>query len=166
MLIRIANEKDAEGIFAVRKKTVSEQNYFVTITEEFKVDIESQKAKIFQNKQNGGLNLVADDSGRIVGFLTFKRNPLKRLNHTGSFGMGILEDYRNQGIGYKMLRNLIIWAKKQNGLEKICLGVLSTNERAIATYKKAGFEEEGREIRQIKFENGKYADNILMGLII
>lgn len=166
MLIREATETDAEGILVIRKSTISEQNYFISTNEEFHVDVEMQRRKILQNKRDGGLTLVAENNGEIIAFLTFKRNPMKRLNHTGSFGMGIVENYRNQGLGSKMLLHLIDWAKKQNGIEKICLGVLSTNERAIAMYKKFGFKEEGREVRQIKFENGQYVDDIIMGLFI
>ncbi|WP_369900138.1 N-acetyltransferase family protein [Bacillus manliponensis] len=166
MLIREAVESDAEEILAIRKRTIAEQNYFLPTSEEFHVDVEMQRSKIATNKQSGGVTLVAEDNGEVIAFLTFSRNQMKRLRHTGSFGMAIAEKYRNQGLGSKMLLHLIDWVKIQSGIEKVCLGVLSTNERAIAMYKKIGFVEEGREVRQVKLENGDYVDNVMMGLFI
>ncbi|WP_255258191.1 GNAT family N-acetyltransferase [Bacillus sp. AFS018417] len=164
LFIREATEKDAECILYIRKSIISQNEFFLVTSEEFHVDIEMQKQRTITNSQQGGVTFVAEDGERIVGFLVFTRNSMKRLNHTGSFGIGILDNYRNQGAGTKMLLQLIDWAKTQDGIEKICLGVISTNERAIKVYGKIGFKEEGREKQQIKFENGQYADNIIMAL--
>ncbi|HDX9578465.1 TPA: GNAT family N-acetyltransferase [Bacillus pseudomycoides] len=164
--IREATENDVAEILYIRKGIISQNEFFISTSEEFHVDVEAQKNKTLTNSRQGGVTFVAEDDEQIVGFLVFKRNLMKRLNHTGSFGMGILEDYRNQGVGTKLLPQLIDWAKTQEGIEKICLGVFSTNERAIKVYEKIGFKEEGRERGQIKFEDGRYADNVLMALDI
>ncbi|PEA53320.1 GNAT family N-acetyltransferase [Bacillus pseudomycoides] len=166
MFIREATESDAAEILCIRKSIISQNEFFIPTSEEFHVDIETQREKTITNSKQGGVTFVAEDGGRIVGFLVFTRNSLKRLNHTGLFGMGILEDYSNQGVGTKLLSQLIGWAKTQEGLDKICLGVFSTNERAIKVYEKIGFKEEGREKRQIKFADGRYADNVLMALYL
>lgn len=166
LYIREATESDAAEILCIRKSIISQNEFFIPINEEFHVDVETQREKTITNSQQGGVTFVAEDGERIVGFLVFTRNSMKRLNHTGLFGMGILEDYRNQGVGTKLLLQLIDWSKTQEGIEKICLGVFSTNERAIKVYEKIGFKEEGREKRQIKFEDGRYADNVLMALHI
>ncbi|HDX9590997.1 TPA: GNAT family N-acetyltransferase [Bacillus pseudomycoides] len=166
MFIREATESDAAEILCIRRSIISQNDFFIPTSEEFHVDIEAQREKTITNSQQGDVTFVAEDGGRIVGFLVFTRNSMKRLNHTGLFGMGILEDYRNQGVGTKLLSQLIGWAKTQEGIEKICLGVFSTNERAIKVYEKFGFKEEGREKRQIKFEDGRYADNVLMALYL
>jgi len=166
LFIREAAESDAAEILYLRKSIISQNEFFIPTSEEFHVDIETQRKKTITISQQGGITFVAEDGGRIVGFLVFTRNSMKRLNHTGSFGMGILEGYRNQGVGTKLLSQLIDWAKTQKGIEKICLGVFSTNERAIKLYEKIGFKEEGREKRQIKFEDGRYADNVLMALYL
>lgn len=164
--IREATESDAAEILSIRKSIISQNEFFIPTSEEFYIDIESQRKKTITISQRGGVTFVAEDDERIVGFLVFTRNSMKRLNHTGLFGMGILEGYRNQGVGTKLLSQLIDWAKTQEGIEKICLGVFSANERAIKVYEKIGFKIEGREKRQIKFEDGRYADNVLMALYL
>ena len=54
------------------------------------------------------------------------------------------------------------WAEKNPLIEKVSLGVLSTNYRAIALYKSMGFVEEGRKIKEIKINENEYVDDILM----
>jgi RimJ/RimL family protein N-acetyltransferase len=44
----------------------------------------------------------------------------------------------------------------------VSLAVLATNERAIAVYKKLGFVEEGRRIKEIKIGPSQYIDDVLM----
>ncbi|MFD0770102.1 GNAT family N-acetyltransferase [Bacillus sp. CGMCC 1.60114] len=85
MFIREATEKDAEGILYTRKSIISQNEFFLVTSEEFHVDIEMQKKKTITNSQQGGVIFVAEDGERIVGFLVFTRNSMKRLNHTGSF---------------------------------------------------------------------------------
>ncbi|MGX1262347.1 RimJ/RimL family protein N-acetyltransferase [Rossellomorea marisflavi] len=164
MIIRNATESDAEAIIAIRRNTISEQEYFLTTDEEFSLDDEGQVQEMNDRAKAGGMTFVAEVEGEVVAFLFFNRSRMKRMRHNGSFGIGILPDYRNRGLGTQMLHHLIGWAREQGDIEKICLGVFAINERAIASYRKAGFVEEGREIRQYKFDDGRYVDNVLMGL--
>ncbi|GAB6448952.1 hypothetical protein bcgnr5369_68710 [Bacillus cereus] len=43
---------------------------------------------------------------------------------------------------------------------------LGYNDRAIKVYKRMGFVEEGRQRKQIKYEDGSYGDDVLMGFYI
>ncbi|MBM7646151.1 RimJ/RimL family protein N-acetyltransferase [Scopulibacillus daqui] len=38
--------------------------------------------------------------------------------------------------------------------------------RAMHVYKKMGFKEEGRQVNQIRFEDGTYVDDILMAIYL
>jgi ribosomal protein S18 acetylase RimI-like enzyme len=44
----------------------------------------------------------------------------------------------------------------------VSLGVFSTNQRAISLYKKMGFVEEGRKIKEFKMSEREYVDDIIM----
>ncbi|HDR7854648.1 GNAT family N-acetyltransferase [Bacillus paranthracis] len=164
MKIRIASVEDAEYILSIKQEIILSTSFFVSSPSEIPSNFKKEKQRIEDSVEKGGVTLIAEIDNAIVGFLSFSRNPMERLHHVGSFGMGIKKEFCNYGIGTKMLSYLINWAKAQKGLEKICLGVLSNNKRAIHVYKKLGFQEEGRQIKQIKFENGEYADDILMAL--
>jgi diamine N-acetyltransferase len=64
-----------------------------------------------------------------------------------------------------MLTKLIELARKEK-LHKISLHVVSDNENAVHLYRKLGFRTEG-VIRDSYFgEDGKYHDQLAMGLIL
>jgi ribosomal protein S18 acetylase RimI-like enzyme len=76
--------------------------------------------------------------------------------------MGVLAEYRSQGIGQALLETLLSWAQARGGIEKVCLSVHADNQRAISLYKKLGFEVEGIRKRETCFGPGQYADAVLM----
>ncbi|WP_308221914.1 GNAT family N-acetyltransferase [Lysinibacillus sp. BPa_S21] len=103
---------------------------------------------------------IAQYQRKIVGWLVIQSPQRKRLAHKGTFGMMVLNKYR--GLSKLLIENLLKWAKYNPYIEKISLGVFSTNERAIALYKKMGFVEEGRKINEIKLHDNEYIDDVLM----
>ncbi|MGE6537464.1 N-acetyltransferase family protein [Bacillus luti] len=168
-MIRLAKEVDTESIMDIRKEIIlseSTTKFFIVSPNQLPNDIDSEKEKIRKSNEKGNLYIVYEVDSKVVGFLLFNRYELERLRHAGTMGMGIREAYCNQGIGTKLIEFLISWAKEQRGLEKICLGVVSINDRAIKVYKRMGFVEEGRQRKQIKYEDGLYGDDVLMGFYI
>ncbi|PFZ65182.1 GNAT family N-acetyltransferase [Bacillus wiedmannii] len=168
-MIRLAKEVDAESIIDIRKEIILSETttkFFIVSPKKLPNDIDTEKEKIRKSNEKGNLYIVYEVDSKVVGFLLFNRYELERLRHAGTMGMGIREVYCNQGIGKKLIEFLISWAKGQKGLEKICLGVVSINDRAIKVYKRMGFVEEGRQRKQIKYEDGTYGDDVLMGLYI
>ncbi|WLR42219.1 GNAT family N-acetyltransferase [Bacillus carboniphilus] len=164
-MIRIATESDAESIIEIRKGIILSENttkFFLSSPNNIPVDVNKEQEKINTSQSKGNLNIVFEVDDQVIGFLVFYRFEQERLRHAGTLGMGIKEEYCNQGIGTKLIQDLLKWATKQNGLEKICLGVVSVNERAMKLYKRMGFAEEGRQRNQIKYEDGTYADDLLM----
>jgi RimJ/RimL family protein N-acetyltransferase len=164
-VIRLAKEFDAETIIDIRKEIILSETttkFFVSSPNELPSNVNEEREKIQRSCEKNNLYIVFQVDGKVVGFLDFNRYEHERLKHAGSMGMGIREEYTNQGIGTKLIEFLINWAKKQKNLEKICLGVVSVNDRAIKVYKRIGFVEEGRQRNQIKYEDGSYGDDILM----
>lgn len=164
--VRQAQLHDAEAILRVRRELIEEETFFISTVDEFRVTKEEQEKSLEQTKKQGGVTLVAEADGEVIGFLSFKRSPMKRLSHAGFFGMGLTKSIRNQGAGKMLIHEMQQWGSKQEGLEKICLGVLSSNERAVHVYQKMGFVEEGRERNFLKFADGSYADNRLMAFFL
>ncbi|NMA61739.1 MAG: GNAT family N-acetyltransferase [Firmicutes bacterium] len=70
----------------------------------------------------------------------------------------------NQGYGTDAMRVFLRFMFDQMNLNKVKLSVFSFNERAIAMYKKCGFQQEGR-LRQELFRDGEYHDLIIMGIL-
>jgi RimJ/RimL family protein N-acetyltransferase len=73
-------------------------------------------------------------------------------------------DCWSQGYGSDALRALLRFAFDEMNLHRVYLEVFADNERAIVSYKKCGFVEEGRQ-RQHHFRRGAYRDSLIMGCL-
>jgi RimJ/RimL family protein N-acetyltransferase len=63
------------------------------------------------------------------------------------------------------MRYAVDWARKKKDIEKIHLGVFSTNKRALHLYQTTGFKVEGVLKRQYLIK-GAYVDEIVMDLFV
>jgi len=122
------------------------------------VDIE-ERAALFARSMDGSVVAVA--GGRIVGFLHVEAS----RHGFGEFGMLVDRDWRGRGVGSALIQAAIGWARGQ-GLHKLCLEVFAHNAAAIAVYRKSGFVEEGRRVKQYRRANGELWDSIIMGLAL
>jgi RimJ/RimL family protein N-acetyltransferase len=143
---------------------MQEMEFQVSEPDEFTMTEDDEKVWIRRlNDSSGDLALVAELNGKVVGLIDFHCNARrKRLRHTGSFGMTVQKEFRNDGIGALLITELLAWAKSHPYIEKVGLAVLSTNACAIHLYRKLGFIEEGRRKNEIRIAPDKYVDDILM----
>lgn len=161
--LRTGNINDAEAVLELEKEVLLENEFMISVIEEFEETSEQLRSwiqKILENEREQ--LIVAEISGEVVGLIVFRSKNTKRLSHTGSFTAMIKKEYRNQGIGKLLIKELLNWAEQNPLIEKVSLGVLSTNQRAIELYKSMGFVEEGRKIKEVKFSKDLYVDDILM----
>ena len=163
-IIRNVKLEDAEVLLDIESSVISEGEYFIVVSEEVeKKSIQEEKERIQRILDNLKETLiVAEVTGVVVGSIEFRSQARKRLSHTGSVSMSISKDYRSMGIGKALLKALLDWAEENPLIEKVSLGVFSTNLRAISLYKQMGFLEEGRLIKEYKLNNGEYIDDVLM----
>lgn len=166
MIIREARIEDAEALLKHAEKVYGEGRNLLTTPEEFKVSLDQEIDWIKDNMKKGHLTLVAEQESTIVGMLNATKGSRKRVKHICMFGISIQEDFCNHGLGSKMIQRLLDWAKEDKDIEKVCLEVFAHNERAIHVYEKLGFKVEGRKERHVKFEDGTYSDELIMGQFI
>jgi RimJ/RimL family protein N-acetyltransferase len=105
--------------------------------------------------------LVAVGGGEIVGMLHVERS---RFGF-GDLGMAVARGWRGRGVGSALVVEAIAWAREQ-GLHKLTLSVFPHNEAAIALYRKFGFVEEGRLVKQFRRSSGELWDAVQMGLLL
>lgn len=74
------------------------------------------------------------------------------------------KNHWGRGIGRAVSRAVVDWSFSELNLNRLCLSVLATNERAIRLYESLGFSEEGR-LREAQFRGGRFLDVILMGVL-
>jgi len=109
--------------------------------------------------------IVAFYKDKIVGHAQIFKFPHPRRKGTGDLIIYLHQDFHNVGLGTAMLSELIALAKAE-GLHKIGLSVVADNKRAIHLYQKFGFKNEGLKKDAYFGEDGKYHDELVMGLII
>ena len=114
--------------------------------------------------RDNDIQVYAVQGDTVVGWCDIVRRKRGVFSHTGGLGMGILKPHRGKGLGSMMMEECIKQARA-NGLEKICLEVYSHNTAGIALYKKFGFVQEGVKQKEVKID-GKYFDNVVMGLLL
>lgn len=104
--------------------------------------------------------LVAVVEGRVVGLLGmhFGRG---RQAHTAHLGMMVHDSYQGQGIGTALMEAAIALAENWMGTTRLELTVYTDNERAVALYRRFGFEIEGT-LRDYALRDGRYVDAYMM----
>lgn len=86
---------------------------------------------------------VAEDNGKIIGFLStsskIEKEYKKGLKIAQIDSLMILEEYRSQGIGTKLINEFKKWAESIKA-ERLIVLASSPNARGIEFYKKQGFD--------------------------
>jgi ribosomal protein S18 acetylase RimI-like enzyme len=100
--------------------------------------------------------------GEVIGWCDAAPYSHIGMDHVAVLGMGILSDYRNMGIGSKLLDEVITHAIEKNKIEKIELEVFKSNICGVSFYKKHGFQIEGEKVKARKLD-GEYDNLLVMG---
>lgn len=86
-------------------------------------------------------------------------------NRTAIFGIALGEKaYWGQGFGTDATRTMLRFAFEELNLHRVELEVFDFNPRAMRSYEKAGFRQEGTR-RQALFRHGRYHDVHLMSVL-
>ncbi|MNP52873.1 Spermidine N(1)-acetyltransferase [compost metagenome] len=102
---------------------------------------------------------------KLCGYVGFRYPTLIRSNHhVYEINIAVHPRYQHEGIGTRLMEKMMDWAAEQ-GIKKLSLRVLSSNDRALKFYEKCGFEREGRLIKEF-YVGGRYVDDILMGYFL
>ncbi len=165
--LRTAVEQDAAPLLATITAYIADNEGMSWAPDEYRKTEDDRRDFIRRKRDNPAeILILAELNGEIVGNIDFHVGNRQRTAHAGEFGMGMLPKVRGRGLGTLLLNKLIAWANDVPQLEKINLRVISNNPRAMALYRKLGFVEEGRRAREIKYSDGSYADEILMGKLL
>lgn len=124
MLIRKMEEGDLEEVCAIERETFSEPwsktSFLETISDE------------------NNCYLVAVIDGTVAGYCGY----CGVAGEGYIYNVAVKADFRQQGIGYRMLNELIEHAQNK-GIYSLTLEVRKSNYPAINLYKKLGFMEAG-----------------------
>jgi L-phenylalanine/L-methionine N-acetyltransferase len=115
--------------------------------------------------QEGHYILVACAGNEIVGqagLHPVAQSP--RRSHAMHLGMAVRADWHGKGVGSSLMEALLALADGWLNVIRIELTVFVDNERALALYKKFGFEVEGTH-KAYALRAGRYVDTYSMGRV-
>lgn len=156
IVIEKASCEDAQAIIDYLKQAGGETDNLTFGADEFNFTVEEEEKHIKQlENSRDEVMFVAKDNGKIVGDASLSRLP-RRMKHRGDFGIAVLKEYWNKGIGSRLLNEIINFAK-ENSFEVIDLQVRSDNKGAIHLYEKFGFKKIGTHESFFKIGNEEIA---------
>jgi RimJ/RimL family protein N-acetyltransferase len=141
--------------------TVAREGIYLASTEA--KPLESLRGFVLSSIEKRNPIMFAMDDERLVGWCDITRSHTQISAHCGHLGMGVLADYRGQGIGTRLI-TAALDAAREAVIPRVELTVYATNLAAIKLYRKAGFVEEGR-MRGYALLKGEYVDAIGMARV-
>lgn len=159
VLLRSAEEKDAEALIDYMKITAAETPFLLREPDEISLTIEQEQAFIKAKKDSENeLLLIAETGGRHIGNASLmSAGGFKRYRHRCEIAIALYQEYCGLGIGKAMLEMVFDIAKKA-GYEQAELEVIANNKPAIALYEKIGFQKYGTFPDNMKYVDGSYVD--------
>jgi RimJ/RimL family protein N-acetyltransferase len=112
-----------------------------------------------------GKVFTIEHEGRAIGQANYRDWQPKAKS--AEVGIGIGEPALwSKGLGREALRLLVRHLVDDLGAHRISLHVLAFNDRAISSYRAAGFDVEGIERDAVMTDKGFYADDVAMAYIV
>jgi ribosomal protein S18 acetylase RimI-like enzyme len=166
--IRILTEDDAAAFQALRLSGLRESPAAFGSTYENEVDTPLQQIVTQLAGGAGGEDVVfgaLDDDGVLVGVAGMRRGTTLKTQHRGGvWGMYVAPEARGRGVG-RALVSAIIEHARSLGMERLVLGVETTNQPARALYHALGFVTYGIEPQAYRLDD-EYWDSELMTLTL
>jgi RimJ/RimL family protein N-acetyltransferase len=137
------------------------QRYFFSRAAE----VEWLKARTTRPLGYENLNFAVDTlaEGRHIGSIGVHDTRAEDRKATVGIVIGA-KDLWDQGYGTDAMRTLLRFMFDEMNLHRVMLHVDERNARAIASYRRSGFVEEGR-LRHDRFARGRYWDTVVMSVL-
>ena len=164
LVLRTAEQSDAKMLLPYLKRVCGETRFLMREADECQgMSMEQEEAFIASHtEQDRSCLILAELDGIHVGNASFDTVGASRRNaHRADVGIALYQEYTGMGIG-KVLFALIMELIRECGYESAELTVVEGNDRAIHMYESFGFETVGRIPKANKYDDGTYADDIIM----
>jgi len=156
--IRRARQEDLDGLVGAIRAAIGSGEYVDAATVADIID--SEGVIMRHNEVESRIVFVATVEGDVVGWVHLERPETAKLSHTAELTVGVLAQYRGQGIGGRLLDRGTEWAADR-GCEKLYNSVPSTNETAIDFLEANGWEVEAVRADHYKLDE-QYADEVML----
>lgn len=143
---RLLNVTDIESYKQLRLACLKNYpDHFGTTYEEELLDGSSKFSKVLAANDNNDFMFGAFANDELKGICGFvQQGRIKTKQHGEIVQMYVDPSFSGKGTGTKLLQHAIEKAFENKAIDQVLLSVVYSNEKAVATYKKAGFVEYGK----------------------
>lgn len=165
VIIKEATKEDAQHMIEFYNVVGGETNFLSFGKDEFNHKVEEYKVFIESTRlEQNSVILLAIIDEKIISIASISSSQKNRIKHVGTLGIVISEQFTGQGLGRKMMEQLIQWATSNGVTSKVSLVTREDNILAIELYEKLGFEKEGLILKDTLID-GVYYNTLVMGLL-
>jgi len=158
--IRPARQDDIGGIVGTIRQVVDAGTYIEAESVAQQLDYEGSLLR--HNEFESRVFFVADVEDEVVGWIHLDVPELDKLHHTAELTIGLIEEYRGNGIGRLLIERALDWAREE-GLTKLYNNFPATNTAAIAFFEACGGDVEA--VREGHYRiDGEPVDEVMMEL--
>lgn len=167
MEIKFLQEKDALSYKELRLYSLKESPF------SFSDSYEDQKNKSLSDFQNEIIKIdnplesftlgAFNNENQLIGFVKFKRDGRSKARHRASlYSLYVKPDYRKNGIGRKLVEELLNSIINLTELKQLQLSTIITKDSLVNFYRSFGFKKLGGIIRKDLIIDNQYVDAIYM----
>ena len=155
-VLRSPREEDIESTLEYLVTSAGETEFIVRYPEECAKYTPEGEKKLFEQKNaspNEAMIMCVVD-GRVVGNCEISFFRGMKTRHRASIGIALISEFWNQGIGTKMMEELIRLAENRENVMQVELEFVEGNSRARHLYEKMGFRITGIHPNAIRLKDG------------
>lgn len=162
-IVPCSHERHADAILNIFNEAIVNS----TALYDYKPRVPQSMVPWFEAKRHGHFPVIGveDAEGRLLAFGsygTFRAWPAYK--YTVEHSVYVHKDHRGQGLGHKVMQELIA-AARQNNLHAMMGGIDATNAGSIALHERLGFKHVGT-LPQVGFKFGRWLDLAFYQLLL
>ncbi len=162
--IRSPRDEDIPGILDYLRLSAGETHFIIRYPEECgDYTPEGEKALFDRvNTSDNEAMLICLVDGKVAGNCNIGWSRHLKTRHRATIGIALLKEFWNQGIGTRLLQELIRIAEANPDILQMELDFIEGNARARALYEKMGFRIAGVRPNAIRLKDGSLLNEYFM----